>query len=162
MIKKVLSIFPLAFIQMRASIRSLLSLALLLCFSNGYALSIIVNESVVSSPASEKELRNIFTLQKTHWNNGNKIVIFVFPDNHPLHRQFSKTITKIFPHQYRRIWDRISFSGTGIAPVVVSNEKEMLKKVSQTKNSIGYIEIATEYQNIKEINLNLSGERLHE
>ncbi|MCU7836410.1 MAG: hypothetical protein KZQ83_14320 [gamma proteobacterium symbiont of Taylorina sp.] len=135
---------------------------LLLFVSNSYAVSIIVNESVSSSPASVKELRNIFTLQKRYWENGTKIHIFVFPDDDPLHRQFSKTVTKIFPHQYRRIWDRITFSGTGVAPITVYNLSEMLEKVGQTKNSIGYIEQPVDQQNIKIIDPELFQGNLNE
>ncbi len=143
-------------------IKSLFSLTLLFCISNSHAISIILNESVSSSPSSSKELRNIFTLQKIFWKNGNKIQVFVFPDNSPLHRQFSKTITKIFPHQYRRIWDRITFSGTGVAPTTVHSIAEMLEKVSQTKNAIGYIKQPTRYPQIKIINPDLFQENVNE
>ena len=118
----------------------LISLALLLWVNTSFAISLIVNDSVSFSPASSKDIRNIFTLQQTHWENGNKIQIFVFPDDNAVHQQFSKSITQIFPYQYRRIWDRVTFSGTGLAPTTVNSMEEMLEKVSQTKNSIGYIE----------------------
>lgn len=131
------------------TINSLLGLTLLLYMNNSHAIVLIVNESVSSLPTSSKSIRNIFTLQKLYWENGNKIQVFVFPDNNLLHRQFSKTITKIFPHQYRRIWDRITFSGMGTAPTTVHSLAEMLEKVSQTKNSIGYIEQPVNHQRIK-------------
>jgi len=129
----------------------LISLALLLWVNTSFAISLIVNDSVSFSPASSKDIRNIFTLQQTHWENGNKIQIFVFPDDNAVHRQFSKSITQIFPYQYRRIWDRVTFSGTGLAPTTVNSMEEMLEKVSQTKNSIGYIENIDKHQSIKVI-----------
>ena len=129
----------------------LISLALLLWVNTSFAISLIVNDSVSFSPASSKDIRNIFTLQQTHWENGNKIQIFVFPDDNAVHQQFSKSITQIFPYQYRRIWDRVTFSGTGLAPTIVNSMEEMLEKVSQTKNSIGYIENIDKHQSIKVI-----------
>jgi len=129
----------------------LISLALLLWVNTSFAISLIVNDSVSFSPASSKDIRNIFTLQQTHWENGNKIQIFVFPDDNAVHQQFSKSITQIFPYQYRRIWDRVTFSGTGLAPTTVNSMEEMLEKVSQTKNSIGYIENIDKHQSIKVI-----------
>ena len=143
-------------------IKTLFSLILICYAANTHAISLIVNQSVTDSPASSKELRNIFTMQKTYWSNGKKIQVFVFPDNNPLHRQFSKTITKIFPYQYRRIWDRMTFSGTGIAPKTVYNMEEMIKKVSNTKNSIGYIKQPVQNRRIRIINLDAIEENSHE
>ena len=129
----------------------LISLALLLWVNTSFAISLIVNDSVSFSPDSSKDIRNIFTLQQTHWENGNKIQVFVLPDDNAVHQQFSKSVTQIFPYQYRRIWDRVTFSGTGLAPTTVNSMEEMLEKVSQTKNSIGYIENIDKHQSIRVI-----------
>jgi len=134
--------------------KAFVALLLLLLFStmilsNSHAMAIIVNESVSSPPTSTKELRNIYTLQTLYWANGKKIQVFVYHDDNPIHQEFAKTITQIFPHQYRRIWDRVTFSGTGVAPKMVESKDEMLEKISQTENSIGYIDTITEYNNIK-------------
>ncbi|MBE9526128.1 MAG: hypothetical protein IME94_04055 [Proteobacteria bacterium] len=129
----------------------LISLALLLWVNTSFAISLIVNDSVSFSPDSSKDIRNIFTLQQTHWENGNKIQVFVFPDDNDVHQQFSKSVTQMFPYQYRRIWDRVTFSGTGLAPTIVNSMEEMLEKVSQTKNSIGYIENIDKHQSIRVI-----------
>jgi len=154
--------FYFTLIKALFSLKVLLSLVLFCYAANTHAISLIVNQSVTASPASSKELRNIFTMQKTYWSNGKKIQVFVFPDNNPLHRQFSKTITKIFPYQYRRIWDRMTFSGTGIAPKTVYNMEEMIKKVSNTKNSIGYIKQPVQNRRIRIINLDAIEENSHE
>jgi len=140
------------------SVKPLLIFCLLGLMHNSQAITLIVNESIVESPSFSKSIRNIFALQKLYWQNGSRIYIFVFPDNHKLHQNFSKNITNIFPHQYRRIWDRLTFSGTGIAPTTVNSIEEMLEKVSQTKNSIGYINQAINYKNIRIIEVeNTSG-----
>ena len=104
------------------------------------ALSLIVNNSVTETPSSTQAIRNIFTLQRKYWDNGSKIKIFVFVDDNLLHQQFCKQITHIFPHQYRRIWDRLRFSGTGVAPTTVKTIEEMLERITKTKNAIGYID----------------------
>ncbi len=135
---------------------------LFLYASNSLAVSLIVNGSVVSPPNSKQDIRNIFTLQKTSWSDGSRIYIFVFPDDSTLHQTFSKTLTGIFPHQYRRIWDRYTFSGTGIAPTVVETEAEMIEKISQTKNSIGYIKREINRPNINVINLDFTQEAADE
>jgi ABC-type phosphate transport system substrate-binding protein len=111
------------------------------------AISLIVNNSVIETPSSTQAIRNIFTLQRKYWSNGSKIKIFVFADDNPLHQQFCKQVTHIFPHQYRRIWDRLQFSGTGVAPTTVKSREEMLDSIAKTKNSIGYIDSGTNAEN---------------
>ncbi len=162
MLKNKQDIFYFALIKSLFSLKVLLSLFLLCFATNTHAISLIVNQSVTDTPTSSKELRNIFTMQKTYWSDGKKIHVFVFPDNNPLHRQFSKTITKIFPYQYRRIWDRMTFSGTGIAPKTVYNMEEMINKVSHTKNAIGYIKQPVQNIHIRIINLDATEENSHE
>ncbi len=75
--------------------------------------------------------------------------MFTLEDSHPLHKKFCKEQLHIFSHQLRRVWNRMVFSGTGLAPYVVKDEKEMLEKISSTPNSIGYIEIVPDNENIK-------------
>ncbi len=143
-------------------INCLLMVCLFFYATNSQAVSLIVNDSVVSPPSSKQDIRNIFTLQQNSWPDGSRIYIFVFPDDNPLHQEFSRSLTGIFPHQYRRIWNRYTFSGTGIAPTIVESESEMLDKISQTKNSIGYISGEISRPDIKVINLDFIQEIIDE
>jgi ABC-type phosphate transport system substrate-binding protein len=45
----------------------------------------------------------------------------------------------MFPHQLRRAWDRLVYSGTGQAPVMVESEEEMREKVAASPGAIGYL-----------------------
>lgn len=157
-VRKKLNITNRLFLHLsnNCKINYLLIGCLLLFAHSSQAVSLIVNDSVVFPPTSKQNIRNIFTLQKTSWPDGTRIYIFVLPDDNPVHQAFSKTLTGIFPHQYRRIWDRYTFSGTGISPTVVDSEAEMLDKISQTKNSIGYIEGEINRPDIKIIHLDFS------
>ncbi len=68
------------------------------------------------------------------------ITVFVFKDDHPNHLSFAKRVLSIFPHQLRRAWDRLVYSGTGQAPIVVDTTEEMLQAVASTSGAIGYVE----------------------
>ena len=107
-------------------------------FSEGLGMEIIVNESVPEQEYTVNDLRSIFAMQLHVWSNGRKIHVFVLSDDDPIHRKFIKTKLHMFPHQFRRIWDRLIFSGTGRAPRQVSSPEEMLEKIINTPNSIGY------------------------
>jgi ABC-type phosphate transport system substrate-binding protein len=101
-------------------------------------MEIIVNSSVSETKYTVNDLRSIFAMQYQIWPNGKKIHVFVLSDDDPLHREFTKTKLNMFPHQFRRIWDRLIFSGTGQGPRQVVSMEEMIKKIMTTPNSIGY------------------------
>jgi len=75
------------------------------------------------------------------WPDGSNIQVFVLDDNDQEHISFCKHILGMLPYQLRRIWDRQVFSGTGIAPILVTSEQEMRERVAQTEGAIGYIKL---------------------
>lgn len=99
----------------------------------------MVNAAVPDNAVSKNTIRAIFGVRVRKWSDGSPITVFVLPDNDPLHERFSKSQLNIFPHQLRRAWDRQVYSGTGQAPTEVANEEEMVRQLSETPGSIGYL-----------------------
>lgn len=103
-------------------------------------------EVIINSASSEEllqghhDLRSIFSMRTRYWTNGEKIRVFVLPDNNILHKAFVKEKLQMFPHQLRRTWDRMTYTGTGQPPFTVDSVAEMLEKIKSTKYSIGYID----------------------
>jgi hypothetical protein len=97
-------------------------------------------------------LRAIFTLRTLYWPNGEKIRVFVLPDNNVVHKAFVKEKLGMFPHQLRRTWNRMTYTGTGQPPVTVDSIAEMLDKVQHTDNAIGYIGRRAEDESIHYFN----------
>jgi len=112
-----------------------------------YATDIIVNPSVPEYTVSLNKTRAIFTMRQRFWTNGEKIKVFTLADDHPIHQLFTKNNLHMFPHQLRRVWDRIVFSGIGRVPIVVGSEEEMLETIANTPNAIGYL--SSEFKNEK-------------
>lgn len=117
--------------------------------SNCPGVEIIVNVSVPERQYTMHELQSIFARQRSIWSNGEKIQVFVLADDNPVHREFTKTRLNMFPHQFRRIWDRLLFSGTGQPPRQVASIEEMIERISTVPNSIGYAGSAPENKNIR-------------
>lgn len=88
---------------------------------------------------SRNLLRSVFSMRLRTWQNGTPIQVFVLPDDAPLHSTFAKKKLNVFPYQLRSAWDRLVYSGTGQAPLVVHSEEEMRTKVATTPGSIGYL-----------------------
>jgi len=118
-----------------------LILLLLLGFP-GTALSqgtVVVNPGMDVTALSQNAIRSIFGMRLRNWPDQQPIRVFVLPDQHPVHEEFSKQVLNIFPNQLRRAWDRLVYSGTGQAPIQVETEQEMLEKVASTPGAIGYL-----------------------
>lgn len=100
---------------------------------------------------SKSALRAIFGMRLRKWEDGLPIRVFVMPDEHPLHIEFSKNILQVFPYQLRAAWDRLVFSGTGEAPIVVKSEQQMRVIVGSTPGAIGYLSRSMIDESVKAI-----------
>lgn len=98
------------------------------------------------------DLRSIFTMRTRYWANGEKIRVFVLPDDNGLHKAFVKEKLQMFPHQLRRTWNRMTYTGTGQPPVTVDSLAEMEEKIKNTPYSIGYIDRRVDDQAINLFN----------
>jgi len=119
-------------------------LTLLLCSglgkvaAAGDTVQVIVNRSVEVTSLSKYKLRTVFGMRSSTWPNGDAVHVFVLPDDHPLHRRFAKQRLGVFPHQLRRSWNNLVYSGIGQAPIEVATEQEMQQRVASTPGAIGY------------------------
>lgn len=119
----------------------LLGLGLTLVSDVALGQGVYVNAKVrVPEHMALGKLRSIFTMHQRQWDDGATIKVFVLPDDHPLHRDFARDLLKVFPYRLRQQWDRLTFSGTGTAPVTVSDLDEMRQALRREPNSIGYLE----------------------
>jgi hypothetical protein len=103
------------------------------------AAEIVVNQTVPSKQYTLADARAIFMMRQRFWPNGEQIKVFTLSDTDFLHKDFVKNNLDMFPHQLRRIWDRMLFSGTGAIPVQLDSEQEMIDKIANTPYAIGYL-----------------------
>ena len=101
---------------------------------------VIVNPDVTLEILSKNALRAIFGMRLRTWPDDQPIKVFVFKDNNPIHANFAKSQLSIFPHQLRRAWDRLVYSGTGQAPNQVDSVGDMRETIATTPGAIGYME----------------------
>ena len=102
----------------------------------------------VATPISRIALSSIFSMRLTTWPDGSAIRVFVLPDDNPLNSDFCKQILRLFPHQLRTVWDRLVYSGTGQAPVVLNSTQEMENRIANTPGAIGYLPKETKDENL--------------
>jgi len=46
----------------------------------------------------------------------------------------------MFPYQLDRIWNKLTYSGLGVAPIMVNTANELIAAVKNTPGAIGYSE----------------------
>ncbi len=103
---------------------------------------VIANTSVTS--ITKSQLRRIFSMRQLVWSDEKKIIVFVLPSAHPLHQDFSKNKLGIFPYKLDRIWNKLTYSGLGTAPIVVQSREDLINAIISTAGAIGYVEDNTE------------------
>ena len=114
--------------------------ALALSFSRSVlAVEYIYNHKEQEQQLSEFNLRAIFTSRMRRWPDGTPVKLVTYNyDNSVFINVCSKM--KIYPINFKRVWDMVVYSGGGDGPIFVENKEEMLKVVKTTPGAIGYLE----------------------
>jgi hypothetical protein len=125
--------------------RQALALLLLLVCSVSSAqdssspIEVIVSPTLASVPLDRSLLRAVFTMRVREWPDGSPVRVFVLPDDDPLSDRFYREQLGMYSYVLRNAWDRMVFTGTGLAPTVVQSEREMRERVRSTPGAIGYL-----------------------
>ena len=109
----------------------------------------VVNQQVQQDSISKHGLSAIFKMRLHKWKDGSAVTVFVLADDQPLHKAFCKTILNVFPHQMRRNWNRLVFSGSGQAPIQLDSTEEMINQLISTPGAIGYLRTSDIKEGIK-------------
>lgn len=100
---------------------------------------IISHPSVSTQSLSRDVLLAMFAMHRRRWADGQRVKVFVLERDHLIHKTFATEVLGTYPYQLERMWRRLVYSGTGRAPQVCADEKEMLRKVMNTPGAIGYV-----------------------
>lgn len=103
------------------------------------SIQIIVNPAQVGTPIDRTLLRAMFTMRVRQWPDGTPVRVFVLPDQNDASALFCREQLGTYPYVMRSTWDRLVFTGTGLAPTVVGSEREMRERVRSTPGAIGYV-----------------------
>lgn len=103
------------------------------------SVEVIVSPSLADMEMDRSLLRAIFTMRVREWPDGSPVRVFVLPDDNPLSDVFYRERLGMYSYVLRRAWDRMVFTGTGLAPTIVRSEQEMIRRVRATPGAIGYV-----------------------
>jgi ABC-type phosphate transport system substrate-binding protein len=106
-------------------------------------MEVLIHADHAGQGLDREELRAIFMMRVREWPDGRPIRVFVLRDDHELHDAFVRQRLGTFPYVLRGVWDRMVYTGTGLAPTVVGSETELRERVRATPGAIGYQRAAT-------------------
>lgn len=105
-------------------------------------LAIIIASDVNIAPIKvlpKNELSLIYWRKKQYWQGGIRMRPVNLHAEHPLRLQFSKTVLGSLPSRQTSYWNGLYFHGTN-PPHSLQSEEAVIRFVSSTKGSIGYID----------------------
>lgn len=116
---------------------ALLPAALLPCATATAQTAVIVNESVSPRSLTQKELMDIYTLNRTHWDDGSRISVFDMKAGKA--KESFLTHLGMTEDELKRIWLRKQFTGKARPPRALATEEEVVDQVGRTPGAIGYV-----------------------
>lgn len=105
-------------------------------------IAVIVSSNEEIAPVSNialNELRLIYWRKKQYWQGGHPIQPLNLHAEHPLRQLFSKVVLNNLPKEQTDYWNEQYFHGIR-PPRSVQSEEAMLRYVTDTKGSIGYVD----------------------
>ena len=115
---------------------------LLLCLpapsaAQSTATVVIVNDQVTSPALTVKDLMDIYTLNKSHWDDGTRIAVFDLKNGRT--KESFLAYVGMTENDLKRIWLRKQFTGKARPPRAVASEDEVVDLVGRTPGAIGYV-----------------------
>ena len=100
---------------------------------------VISHPSIEDTVYQRRTLRAIFGMRLNAWPDGKKVSVYVLETTDERHLQFCRDILKMLPYRLQKNWDRLMYSGTGVAPTYVKSLEEMKRLVAATPGALGYL-----------------------
>jgi len=118
----------------------LFGLCSMMFFQTSFAdVAVIVNPKSSLSSVNQTEVVNLF-LSKSKTIQGERLEPIDQSKGESTRAQFYEKVLSKDESQMRAYWSRLIFSGKGLPPVEIGNDKMMLDKVASDVNAIGYVE----------------------
>lgn len=110
----------------------------------------IGNPSITASTLTKDDISKIFFGKKIEWKDKSKIII-AFQKNPAIHNLFLKKYIHQSPSRFANFWKRQIFTGKVSTLNRFNSDEEVVKFISETKGSIGYVSPDAKLDNVKTI-----------
>ena len=108
-------------------------------FAQSHAFSIIVNSKVNIDSISMNVLKEIYTGNRSFWNENLRIRPIRTSDSNLITEQFVNTVMSQSLSQYLQDWRLKLFSGKALPPKKAESSQEIISFVEQNEGGIGFV-----------------------
>ncbi len=109
-------------------------------------ISVIANQSVSESSITVGNAGNIYSLTKTKWSDGSKII--VFDNSSDAKNAFYASIGKD-QLSMKKEWMKKQLTGEAKAPETLGSDADIIAKVASTPGAIGYVKSSSVNSSVK-------------
>jgi ABC-type phosphate transport system substrate-binding protein len=110
--------------------------------------AVIANPSVPVDTITNNELLDFYTRDIRFWNNKKSVTVFDLKPRNEIKEIFYDYLGKS-TSRMKSIWMKKMLSGEGDPPESLDSEEDILKKVSSTPGSIGFVTHSLVNKNVK-------------
>jgi hypothetical protein len=100
----------------------------------------ITSLDVSKDTISRDEAKALYLMKIRRWDNGDQILLFQLDHSNIVHKRFVRDVLDMSPERYAREWERLVNTGMGTSVKTVSTTADMVKRVSSSRNGLGYID----------------------
>lgn len=100
---------------------------------------VVVNDSVQTDSLNSEKIVEIYTLNKSNWDNGERITVIDIKGADDAKDYFYKCIN-LDANSVKKIRLKKLFTGAAKPPKAVNTKKELIDMVASTPGAVGYID----------------------
>lgn len=131
---------------------------LILFTSLFFSASVFAELAIVVHPSnanqlSQKEVYKIFLGKSKEFPSGQNAIAFDQVEGQEVRTEFEANVLKKAPHQLKAYWSKQVFTGKGKPPEALYSDAEIIEKVKNNPNAIGYINKSNITADVKVINI---------
>ncbi len=114
---------------------------------------LVVNKKNPIESMNRSDVKKIFLGKKSFWPDGKGIDVFLQAEG-DIHRSFVYDILNKSPRQLTLYWKQVLFSGIGVPPKKLPDNRSVKEAVASNPQAIGYVDILQLDESVKQVYLN--------
>ncbi|MEO2268378.1 hypothetical protein [Pseudoalteromonas pernae] len=112
-------------------------------------IAVIVNVNNPTNELTTKQLVDLYMGKLIAFPNGDRASPIDLPQESELREDFYQTLTKKPISSINAYWSRVKFSGHAQSPLSLQNSAEVLQRVKDIDNAIGYVKLKDVTDDVK-------------
>jgi len=104
-----------------------------------YSGQIVVNAKNPLNTLSAETIKEIFTLRKLTWDNGDPIIVYMLPSASLTQNALTSTYLSMNADEYHETWMQYILNGGMNKPPIFLNERRLIKQLKRHSNAIGIV-----------------------